>query len=137
MGNVEMSGLHCSLSHVVGYQEEIELAVDDFGLFNESLVNVSTLGWVFEFFGLSVKEALSDSLVDNNQSDDWRRDGIACVCAIFVGDYDLELLKFVIYNLLPHGVAYSISVNENVIRHAFVVLFVSLESTVEILLQNA
>jgi hypothetical protein len=55
----------------VWHEEEIELTIDDLGLLHESVVHIGTLGWVEDaaLVGVLFKESLSDTLVDNDQSD--------------------------------------------------------------------
>ena len=86
--------------------------------------------------GLSIKETLSNSLVNDYQGNDWGLHSVARSKTILVCNDDFKLFKLKIYNLLSHGVSYSISVNKNVIRHALVVLLESLKGAVEIFLQN-
>lgn len=77
----------------MGYQEEIEFAIDYLGLFNESLIYISTLRWVqylrllamlvtMTMVSMSMmsmlndacflEEPLSYSLIDYNQSHMWK-----------------------------------------------------------------
>ena len=73
LGDIEMSGLHGSLGNLMGHEEEIEFAVDDFWLLNEPSINISTLRWVenlslwMAWASSLLKESLSNSLVDNNE----------------------------------------------------------------------
>jgi reverse gyrase len=55
----------------VWYKEEIELAVNNFRLLNESLVNIGSLRRISDVRIGLFKESLSHSLVDNYQSDMW------------------------------------------------------------------
>ena len=87
--------------------------------------------------GLSIEETLSDSFVNDYHGNDWRLDSVARSNTIFVCNDNFKLFKLKIYNLLSHGVSDSISVNEDVVRHALVILLVSFERAVEIFLQNA
>lgn len=138
VSNIEMCWFHSSLSDVVRDEEEVKLSIDDFWLLYESLVDISTLGWVLIVSGLRIEESLSDSLVNDDQS--YSRGlsiGVALSETVFVGNDDLELLKFIVDDLLSHWVTDSISVDENVVRHTFVVFLVCLESWVEVFLKNA
>jgi hypothetical protein len=50
-------------------QEEIELSILSLGLFNESLVNVGTRRWVEDLLASLFEDALSHSLVDDDEGD--------------------------------------------------------------------
>ncbi len=93
-----MSWLDCTLGHGVRNQEEVEFAVDDFRLLNESLVHVGTLRWVLDVSSTDFEEPLSDSLVNDGESD-IRDLGLSTV---LVSEDLLELLKFVLDDLLSH-----------------------------------
>lgn len=51
-------------------QEEIEESIDDFGLLNETFINVGSLRWVSNG-GSCLEESLSDTLVHNDKSVFW------------------------------------------------------------------
>lgn len=46
--HVEVGRLDGSLGYGVRHEEEVEFAIDDFGLLDEALVNVGALRWVFD-----------------------------------------------------------------------------------------
>jgi len=74
-----MGGLDRTLSDGMRHQEEIELSVLDFTLFDEASVNVSSLRRVLDELitlgSLSLlEESLSDTLVHDDQGDLWRLD---------------------------------------------------------------
>ena len=48
------------------HQEEIEFAIDDLGLLNEAVVNVGTLGRVYNLALGLLEESLTDTLVYND-----------------------------------------------------------------------
>jgi hypothetical protein len=63
--------LHCTLSHIVRNQEEVELSINYFRLLNKTLINIGS-GRRVENLSLGLfEESLSYSLVDNDQSDLW------------------------------------------------------------------
>jgi len=71
-----MSWLHCSLSHRMWHQEEVECSVNNLRLLNEAIVNISTLRGICDhsismstFLATThLEESLPDSLVDYDQS---------------------------------------------------------------------
>lgn len=65
-----MSWLDSSLGHRVRDQEEIEGAVDDLGLLDETLINVGTLRRVCNG-GSCLEESLSNTLVHNHEGVLW------------------------------------------------------------------
>lgn len=65
-----MSWLHGALRHRVRHKEEVESAVDDFGLLHESVVDVRTLRWVCNrsiCSSADLEEPLSDALVHDDE----------------------------------------------------------------------
>lgn len=53
-------------------KEEVEGAIDDLGLLNETVVNVGSLWWVRDTsVGSNLEESLSDSLVNDDESVLW------------------------------------------------------------------
>lgn len=58
-----------SLGHSVGDQEEVELSIDDLGLFNEAGIDVGTLRRVDDLLSSDFEESLSDSLVNEDKGD--------------------------------------------------------------------
>lgn len=74
LSDIEMRRLDGTLRYRVGHKEEIEFAINNLALFNETLINVGTLWWVVDQ-GLVLRilrlleETLTYALVDDNQSD--------------------------------------------------------------------
>jgi hypothetical protein len=115
LSHIEVSGLNSTLSNCMRNEEEIEFAVNNFRLFNESLIQIGSLGWVENLMADLFEESLSDSLVDNNQSDLRKRLLLASGLSILVSHDLLELLEFKLNDLLSHGITNTISVDENVV----------------------
>ena len=101
-----MGWLDSTLGYTVRNQEEIELAVNNFRLFNETLVDVGTLRWVLNVVVVChVEESLSHSLVNNDQSVLWKNgflDFFSVYKGVFLGDNLVQLFKFMSDNLLSH-----------------------------------
>lgn len=149
-GDVEVSGFHGALGHGVGNEEEVKLAVDDLGLLDEALVNVSSLGWVVNELSLRasslLEESLADALVDNDESNFRRFNLLRFLLTIFAGllagepvllrDDSVELLKLVVNDLLTHGITDTITVDEDVFGHLPVELAVAVEGTLEVVRQH-
>ena len=136
-----MSWLDSALSHGVRHEEEVESAVDDFGLLHESVVDIGTLGRVSDGSvraRADLEEPLSHALVHDDEGVLRARLLLARVETVLLVDNFLELFKLVIDHLLSHGVADTITVNENVIRQlAVVVISERLERALEVALENA
>ena len=102
---VEVSGLDCSLGHGVRHEEEIELALDDLRLLNETVVNIGSLGWVENVclvLGLKLfEESLSNTLIDDDECDIGKWFSLE-FRVIFVGEDFLELIELVLDDLLSH-----------------------------------
>ena len=80
LSHVEMGGLDRTLGDGMRHEEEIELSIFDFTLFDEASVNVSSLGRVLDELitlgSLSLlEESLSDTLVYDDQGNLGRLDG--------------------------------------------------------------
>lgn len=97
-----MSGLHSALCHVMRYQEEIELAINNLRLLHKSLINVGTWRRIKDGRASFLKEPLSHSFVDDYQSNLRRLDLFVVLQPILVGHNFLKLLKLVFNNLLSH-----------------------------------
>jgi len=74
LGHVEVGWLDRTLSHRVRHKEEIELAINDFGLLDEAIIDVGTLGRVVDVVLAVVllsllEEPLTDTLVHDDQRD--------------------------------------------------------------------
>ena len=121
----------------MGHEEEVELAVDDFTLLYEALVDVGARGRVGDLSVYLFEEALADSLVDDDEGDlGETHGGVALLDAVLVGANLLELVELELNDVLAHGVPHAVSVDEHVVWHlAFVKLTVSLEGAREVVLQ--
>ncbi len=99
---IKMCRLNCTLSDIVRNKEEIKFSINNFRLLNESLVNISTLRRVYVFFSLiNIEESLSYSLINNNKSNVWGLN-LILMKTILISDYNFQLFKFIIDNLLSH-----------------------------------
>lgn len=153
-----MSGLHGALSDRVGDQEEVKLTIFDLRLLDKAIVDVGSLGRVLDelvsLLGLSLlEESLTDALVHDNESDFWRDEWLNVdFCLLFFGfllcflllektiffsHNFVKLIELLVDNHLSHGVSDTISVDENVLGHGTVEVFVALESSLEVVRQNA
>jgi len=88
----------------VWYEEEIECAIDYFGLLHESAVNVGTLRRVANSSICTghLEKSLSYSLVNDDESVLGVFLILVLIETIFLKDNFLKLLKLVINNLLSH-----------------------------------
>lgn len=86
------------------YEEEIECAIDYFGLLHESAVNVGTLRRVANSSICTghLEKSLSHSLVNDDESVLGVFLILVLIETIFLKDNFLKLLKLVINNLLSH-----------------------------------
>ena len=86
------------------YEEEIECAIDYFGLLHESAVNVGTLRRVANSRICTghLEKSLSYSLVNDDESMLGVFLILVLIETIFLKDNFLKLLKLVINNLLSH-----------------------------------
>lgn len=135
--NIKMSRLDCSLGHIVWYKEKVEFAINHLWLFNETLIDISPLRRINEFFSfIDVEESLSNSLVHDNESNIWVS-WMVLLNSVLVSNNFLELFKFIFNDLLSHWVTDSISIDENMVGHlAFVKISVGLKRSLEIILKN-
>jgi hypothetical protein len=143
LGYIEVSGLDCTLGHAVGDKEEIELAVNDLRLLDETVVNICALGRVEDLSlrrsegACLFEESLADSLVDDDKGHVRKRSSVLALGVVLVSQNLLELVELVLNDLLSHGIADTITIDENVVgQRASVVVTVSLEGTTEVLLEN-
>lgn len=87
------------------HEEEVESAFNNFGLLNEALVNVGSLGWVKDLRLMSVssllKESLSNALVDDDECD-MRKAFALRLRVVLVSEYLCELLELVLDDLFAH-----------------------------------
>jgi hypothetical protein len=134
--DVEMSRFSSSLCDGMGDQEEVEFSINNFSLFNEPGINISSLRRIDNVSSSDLEESLSDSLVDENESD-LRGFGHSWWEIVLLSNDLLELLKLQVDDHLSHGITNSISVDENVVRHSsFVEVSVALEGLREIILED-
>lgn len=131
-----MSWFDSTLSNIMRYQEEIEFSIYNLRLLYETLINIGSWRRINDLAICFLKESLSDSFVNNNESYFWS--GLDTIFKAILISTDLfKLLKFIVNNLFSHGITNTISINENVIRHISIIeISVSLESTREIFLEN-
>ena len=125
------------------HQEEVELALDDLRLLNEARVNIGSLRRVIDevlalrSIGL-LEEALSDALVDNDESDIGR--GLSrslIITAILHGHDAVELSKLLVNDLLAHRVTDTVTVDKDVTWHGSVVeLTIRREGALEVVRQD-
>lgn len=114
-----MSRLNSSLGNTMWYQEEIKSAINNLRLFNETLVDIGSLWWILNVVVLGhMEESLSNSLVHNDKSV-LGENGLLYFFAVDEGVllmHDLvQLFEFMGNDLLSHGIADTISIDENVI----------------------
>lgn len=123
------------------HEEEVELAVDHFTLFNKALVDVGALrGVVNEGRALLARglleEALADALVHNDQGDlGWRHSLCFIIfeqTVFFLHDL-VELFQFILNYLSAHRISNTVTVNKNVFWHRLVVITVALEGALEVI----
>lgn len=74
------------------HQEEIELSINDLGLLHKSLINVGTRRRINDGRASFLKEPLSHSLIDDNQSNLRRFDILFFGQSVFISNYVLKLL---------------------------------------------
>lgn len=132
------------------HEEEVEGTIDNFRLFNETVVNVRALrrigdGRVAATLSVStvtllateLEESLTHALIHNNQSDLWQLDlSLLLKCVLLLHNL-VQLLEFVLNNLTTHRIADTITIDEDVVRQrASVVVTESLERVLEVLLQD-
>lgn len=122
------------------HKEEVKLAIDNLRLLNKACINVCTLRRVVDEV-LSIvacsllEESLADSLVHDDQGNVRMRFGLSLrVTAVLHGDDAVELLKFLIDDLLAHGVTDTITVDEHMAgQFAIVELTVGLEASSKVI----
>lgn len=138
------------------HKEEIEFTVLDFRLFDESIVDVGSLGRVLDelvaLLGLSLlEESLTNTLVYDDQGNFWfdiRLDFNFFVLlfrlflslsfleeTIFLIDDLVQLVEFLVDDHLSHGIADTITIDENVFWHGIVKVLVALERSLEVIRQ--
>jgi hypothetical protein len=126
----------------MGDQEEVKLAINNFGLLYEALIDVGSLGRIVnELLAVIhslLEEPLADSLVHDDESNLGRRVlGLArlvgsltgvCEHAVLILADLVQLFQLEVDDLLAHGVAYTVAIDEDVVGHlATVKLSVALE----------
>ena len=90
--HIEVCWLNGTLSYVVWHKEEIELSINDLGLLHKSLVNVGTRRRINDGRATFLKEPLSHSFIDDNQSNLRRFDILIFSQSIFISNNVLKLL---------------------------------------------
>ena len=119
-------------------KEKVKLSINDFRLLHETLINIGALGRIVDELLTVVhsllEESLTNSLVDNHESNLWR--GVlgvsystaVCEQAVLILAYMVQLFKLKINDLLTHRVADTVTIDENMVWHLTVVeLSVALE----------
>lgn len=134
-----MSRLDTALSHRVGHEEEVELAVNYLRLLNKALVDICTLGRVVDeslpVLLRLLKESLTDPLIYNNERYFGRIifSFLTVVEAVLFLDDFVQLFELKVDHLLAHRVADTVTVDEDVVWHcAFVEVAVALERSHEV-----
>lgn len=132
-----MSGFDSPLGDHVRHKEEIEFAINDLLLFHKVLIYVSSLRWVSDLFAPQFEESFPYSLVDDDKGNVWLgNDGLLCLVDGI--NSSLELDEFLFNDHLPHCIANTISVNEDLLRQlTVVVVLVGFEGIEEVVGQNA
>lgn len=141
-----MSGLDGALGHGVRDQEEIELPVDHFGLFDEAVVDVGALRRVVDevlavlLLGL-LEESLADTLVHDDQCDlgsllSLTVREFVLTNAVLEGDNLVELSELLVNDLFPHRVTDTVTVDENMLWHFSIEVPVAGEGALEVVRQD-
>lgn len=101
-----MGWLHGSLGNRVRNQEEVEGAVDHFGLLDESVVDIGPLWRVSNgsigALSLLLEESLPDSFVDDDESVLWLWLVFVLVKPVLLLDNFLKLVQLMVNDLLSH-----------------------------------
>jgi hypothetical protein len=108
-------------------------------MFNKCLINISALWWIVDVVATSLKESLSNSLVNYDQSDVWHllHALLTTINAILFDTNSFKSLKFCFNDSFSHGVTNTISVNEDMFwESTIVVVSISLERACKILIQG-
>lgn len=127
----------------MGHQEKVEFAINHLGLLNKALVNVSAL-WRVVNESLAVlvcllEESLTNALIHDDKSYLGRivLAFLAVKESVLLLNNFVKLLELKVNDLLTHGVADTVAVDEDVIRHStFVELAITLERSHEVVRQN-
>ena len=142
--NEEVRWSHTTLGGLLRHQEEVEASVNHFRLLDEALVHVGALRRVVnKRWGVAVlrllEEALTHTLVNNDQGHLGQRDLLLALfeLTVLLSDDFVELVEFEVDDLLAHGVANTVTVDEDMVGHlAAVVRTVALEGAHEVVGQN-
>ena len=131
----EMSWGHATLSSQLGYQEEVVTLVT-IHVLNKAIVNDSAWLWVHHLLIIVLDEhSLIDPLVDHDKSNKW---WVHVVESVLEDGSDLRYLG--IHDLLAHLVAYTISVDDDLlgVRTDILVEFIkgTVEDTIQVLLDD-
>lgn len=111
------------------HKEEVKFTINHFALLDEALVDIGSSRRVSDLFVNFLKESLSYSFVHDDESNfrEFNRSTALFDSVLISADF-LKLVKLELNDVLTHGVAHSITVNENVVWHfTFVVISVSSE----------
>ena len=109
------------------YEEEIELAFDNFRLLNETSVHIGTLWRVIDEVIAVValrllEESLTYALVNDYKSDlRWILGRVVFISSVLNADDTIELSQLLINDHLAHGVTYTVTVDEYMPGHSAVV----------------
>ncbi len=105
--NIEMGRLNSTLGNRMRHEEEIESALNDFGLLYKAMVDIGSLRWVKDlrlmraWLSSLLKESLSNALVDDDECDMGKSLAL-CFGVILVCKNFLKLLELVLDDLLAH-----------------------------------
>jgi len=146
-----MCWLYGALGDRVRYEEEIKLAVLDLGLLDETGVDVGALRRILNELAsllslFLLEETLTDALVNDNKRNlrfCMRRSWFFAAWvvllmlllleeAVFLSHNLVELVEFLVNYHLTHRVAYTITINKNVLWHCIIKISVALECSLEI-----
>ena len=123
-------------------EEEIEATFDDLCLLDEAVVHICALrrvqdvGSVRALLCLLLEESLSHTLVDDDECGVGKRDTLI-LGVVLVSEDLLQLIELEIDDLLAHGIADTVTIDEDVVREtSSVEVAVGLQGTSEIFLEN-
>ena len=143
LGDVEMRRLNTALSDGVGHEEEVKLTIDDLRLLNEACVDVGALRRVIDpilavWTVRLLEETLTHTLVYDDEGDVRGSLGRRLVVTtILHANNAVELGELLINDLLAHGVANTVTVDEDVARHGTIVeLAVGREGALEVVRED-
>ena len=124
------------------HEEEVETTFDNFCLLNESVVHICALrrvqdvGSVRALLCLLLEESLSHTLVDDDECGVGKSDALTFRVVLVCEDL-LQLIELKIDDFLAHGIADTVTIDEDVIREtSSVEVAVGLQGTSEIFLED-